>query len=39
VLDCIDAHLSPDLIEQAAEEGIARGMFTAADLPTLQGAA
>lgn len=39
MIDCIASHLSPDLVEQAAEEGIARGMFTATDLPTLRGAA
>ena len=31
--DCIESHLSPDLIEQAVADGLRRGMFTEADLP------
>jgi hypothetical protein len=33
VRDCIEAHLSPDLVEQAIAEGITRGMFTEDELP------
>jgi predicted transcriptional regulator of viral defense system len=31
--DCIDIGVSPDLIEQAIEEGLERGLFTAAQIP------
>lgn len=40
--DCIASHLSPDLIEQAIDDGLRRGMFTKAELPpqnTHRGAA
>jgi hypothetical protein len=39
--DCIASHVSPDLIEQAIADGLARGMFTEAELPpeTRRGAA
>lgn len=31
--DCIDIGVSPDLIEQAIEEGLQRGLFTEAQIP------
>lgn len=31
--DCIDIGVSPDLIEQAIEQGLDRGVFTAAQIP------
>jgi predicted transcriptional regulator of viral defense system len=31
--DCIDIGVSPDLIEQAIEEGLERGLFTVAEIP------
>jgi len=35
--DCIEAHFAPDLIEQAIETGIARGLFTAKMVATIIG--
>jgi Domain of unknown function (DUF4365) len=33
LLDCIEVGVSPDLIEQAIEEGLARGLFTKGQIP------
>ena len=33
LIDCIDVGVSPDLIEQAIEEGLERGLFTESQIP------